>query len=229
MAIYAGTWTDGAGVPFDPYAIHQANPRWPARALGKRKPRRKPANLVSFPNMGRYAAHRYWYDLEAADRQSWKLGPQDEAATRSLKDLRTANHFLAMSCFTGPTRRVLAQDDTLAMLGWHSAITAFRLDSASVASRTIDWTATLPDDWPATGNRRLVIYMVNPAYTNATNIYQFARIVQIMTPPGAGPGEVPGAFHSPWPLHKNHAITCIARSRGNRGLRIWSDDTIFPT
>lgn len=226
MAVFAGTWEDEDGKPFDPSAQAAERSCGGKVASVVRNARCPHAQQGMLACAVRIMAQAGWWTLTEEQKVMWDPKFGLASPRRDNAWPRTPNpwiHFVmanaAMAYHDGLV-------DVFDAIGWGDWMAQSVIDRCSAAEQSFDWTCILVHPFAHDDNLRLICFQCNPRYV-PPNLggappplprirgYYNTRLAGTFDGFEFDVREYKGTFPCPFPVKVGDELTCFFRLRSN--------------
>lgn len=215
MAIFAGSWLDGAGDPHDPTAkLLQTWTGGGMVALRRHGIRTHPAH-APFVRVARYITDRWHFTLSPADQADWDTIGATGPSRRGSTSRTPSQSFITYAALTWVDVHLHGSTDRTGSETHYSDFTAATLDAVTVGAQTLTYTVDYNAEAAEDLYAAVAAYQVNPAYPRAANPKRQTRLVDLHPLPQAPPFTQQRTVPVAWPVASGDLVRLYVRGRAS--------------
>ena len=213
MAIFAGTWVDDTGHPWDPDAkVLQTWTGGGAVCVRRRRLVNHPSK-VPFIAAARYAADRWHNALAGADRDLWDADGPNGVPRRGTLDRTAVNGFVMFNAFDFVQLYADPPSDVDAPGSPAVDFLTTSIDAVTLGAQTVTFTATLQFEIPLCTLARLATFQINPAAVLRANPWKATRLIDLADAVDLDPASYTPTVPLAWPVASGDIVRLYWRGR----------------
>lgn len=226
MAIFAGTWVDDHGHPWDPSAkVLQTWTGGGAVCVRRTALVNHPAH-APFIAASRYMADRWHNELAPAHRDLWDTDGITGPARRGSLDRTPTNGYIALNAFDFIQLYADPPSYVLPPTTYAENFTTAAVTALDVPNQTVTFSVDMDALLPFRDNTRLATYQIHPARVLHANPWKHTRLVDFATPPIVPEPPYVATVPLRWPVASGDTVRLYWRGRVGSWWKYHADDQL---
>jgi len=212
--IYAGTWKDQEGVPFDNNAkVLQLTPGGGIACTRRRALVAHPCK-TPFTSAARNLRDRWWHTLEQWMRDYWWNDGLVGSSKRGSLDRTPTQGFIHFQAAAFAKQWLDPPTDLDYIQGWPDQTwTSASIDSISIPNQTVTFTCQYTDKMHLCLDNNFVTYQIRPSKIHASNPWRATRMIDLARMTSADPTEYSTTVPLAWKARTGDLIRLYFRGR----------------